>query len=44
MMNNTLEEKKENNIQKETEKEDWMNKPKEDMTDEERIKYNTYIE
>lgn len=44
MMNNTLEEKKENNIQKETEKEDWMNKAKEDMTDEERIKYNTYIE
>ena len=44
MMGNTLEEKKENILKKEIEKEDWMQKPKEEMTEEERIKYNIYLE
>lgn len=42
MMNNTLEEKKENILQKEIEKEDWMDKPKEEMTEEEKIKFNAF--
>ncbi len=44
MMNNTLEEKKENILKKEIEKEEWMNKPKEEMTEDERIKYSEYLE
>ena len=44
MMNNTLEVKKENILQKEIEKEEWMDKPKEEMTEEEKIKYNEYLE
>lgn len=44
MMNNTLEEKKENALQKEAEKEDWMDKPKEEMNDEERAKLAAFLE
>ena len=44
MMNNTLEEKKENILKKEIEKEDWMDKPKEEMTEQERIKFSEYLE
>jgi len=45
MMNNTLEEKKENILKKEIEKEDWMDTKKlEDMSEDEKIKFLEYQE
>lgn len=44
-MNNTLEEKKENILKKEIEKEDWMDTKKlEDMSEDEKIKFLEYQE
>ena len=43
MMNNTLEEKKENILTNELVKEDWMDEDKVDkMTDEQKVKYEDY--
>lgn len=42
MMNNTLEEKKER-IGDDTEAQEWMSKPREEMNEEERGKYDEYL-
>lgn len=42
MMGGTLEEKKENLLGEELQKEEWMNKPVDDMTDEEKTKLREY--
>jgi hypothetical protein len=42
MMNNTLEEKKETPLDEIMAKEEWMDKPQEEMTEEERVKLKEY--
>ena len=42
MMNNTLEEKKENPLTEELVREEWMDKPRDQMTEEERVKYDEF--
>lgn len=42
MMNGTLEVKKENILAETLEREDWMNKNPEEMTDEEKIRLREY--
>ena len=42
MMGGTLEEKKENPLEKGIEEEEWMKKPIDDMNEEERIKFKEY--
>lgn len=42
MMNGTLEVKKENLLAETLEKEDWMNKPIEEMNDDEKIRFREY--
>lgn len=42
MMNNTLEVKKENILAESLQKEDWMNKSQEEMTDDEKIRLREY--
>lgn len=42
MMGGTLEEKKETALTETLQKEDWMNKPAEDMTEEEKLKLREY--
>ena len=42
MMNGTLEVKKENILAETLEREDWMNKPVDEMTDEEKIRLREY--
>lgn len=42
MMNGTLEVKKENLLAETLEKEDWMNKPVEEMNDDEKIRFREY--
>ena len=41
MMNNTLEDKKDN-LEDEKDNQDWMNKPREEMNEEERAKYDEF--
>jgi hypothetical protein len=42
MMNGTLEVKKENILAESLTKEEWMNKPVEEMTDDEKIRLREY--
>jgi hypothetical protein len=42
MMNGTLEEKKENALEEELVKEEWMDKDQSDMNEEERMKFKDY--
>lgn len=42
MMNGTLEIKKENFLNETLEKEDWMNKPADELNDDEKIKLREY--
>lgn len=42
MMGGTLEEKKENLLDEGLEKEEWMDKTLEDMTEDERVKFKEY--
>ena len=44
MMDGTLEEKKENKLEKILEREEWMEKPREKMTEEERNQYDEFVE
>lgn len=41
-MNGTLEVKKENILAETLQREDWMNKPVEEMTDDEKIRLREY--
>lgn len=41
-MNGTLEEKKENPLDEGLEMEEWMNKPPEEMNEEERVRFKEY--
>lgn len=43
MMNNTLEEKKENPLTEELQREEWMEKPRDQMTEEERAKFDEFL-
>ena len=43
MMNNTLEEKKENPLTETQVREEWMDKPREQMNEEERAKYDEFL-
>jgi hypothetical protein len=42
MMNGTLEVKKENILNEVIQKEEWMSKPQEEMTDDEKIRLREY--
>jgi hypothetical protein len=44
MMNGLLEEKKEKNVDNQMEAAEWMNKDREDMNEEEAVKYDEFLE
>lgn len=44
MMGNTLAEKKENKLEEELVKEEWMSKPREQMTEDEKGKFDDFLE
>lgn len=41
-MNGTIEEKKENPLDEQLEKEEWMDLPQDEMTDEQKIRFKEY--
>lgn len=43
MMNATLEEKKENPLTEQLQREEWMDKPRDQMNEEERVKFDDFL-